>query len=141
MGRTLASTLSGVGNHCRILSSGGPDLSYVSEMTGFLGGEQAIGSEVRFRGTNEEAAKILQTGERVAWVPGQQHGWRRAAEGWGSWYISKVEPRGLHMTASCPPNFGDPQKRVLREARSLGGSLGTPLEGVCHPSLPRQAQE
>lgn len=43
MGRTLASTLSGVGNHCRILSSGGPDLSYVSEMTGFLGGEQAIG--------------------------------------------------------------------------------------------------
>ena len=38
------------GSHCRVLSRGGPDLSFVLEMmTGFLGGEQAMGDKINFQ--------------------------------------------------------------------------------------------
>lgn len=37
---------------------------------------------------------------------GQQSGWQGVEEGLGSWQVSQVEPRGLHMTSSCPQGFG-----------------------------------
>ena len=74
-----------IGSHCRVLSRGGPDLS-LEMMTGFLGGEQAMGNKINFqrgvrREGSEEAAKVLLVekglpGSRDSSLDGSE--WRRS---------------------------------------------------------------
>lgn len=82
---------------------GGPDLPFILEMmTGFLGGEQAMGDKINFqRRVWREAVKrlLLLVEKRLPGVPCRTAAWMVVEwRKWFSWQVSRVEPRGLRMT-------------------------------------------